>query len=106
MAIKIYIFGEASLWSRAGGQLELENDLQIFLGNRGRVTLDGEVPSGPQWNVDLLLYADTEDVESWILRLTTFMRQWGVLDRTLHFTIVRESDTSTWEHRRVKVDSV
>ncbi len=104
MPIKMYIFGEASMWYRHMlGTHDLENCLDAFLEDRGQVIYESDGNAGPQWNIDLQLYADNEDVDSLIQRLTTFMREWGVLDRTLHFTIVRESDTSTWEHRRVEM---
>jgi hypothetical protein len=102
MSIKIYIFGEGSMWySHILGKRDLENCLDAFLKDRGQVIYESDGHSGPQWNIDLQLYADNEDIDSLIQRLTTFMRQWGVLDRSLNFTIVRESDASTWEHRRV-----
>jgi hypothetical protein len=108
MPIKMYIFGEASLWYRPlfSDQQDLEDRLLAFLENRGEVIHDRDEHSGLQWNVDLRLYADGEDIDIWIQRLTSFLRQWGVLDRNLFFTIIRESDTSTWEHRRVDLDKL
>ncbi len=106
MPTKMYIFGEAGLWSRrsiATSRLDLEADLNNFLQDRGEVIWDGDEHKGPQWNIDLLLHADAEDVDGWIMRLAKFFRKWGIPDRTLSFTIVREGATSNWEHRRVQI---
>lgn len=105
MSTKIYIFGEACLWSRQGPvhEVELHPDLNNFLQDRGEVIWDGDEHSGPQWNVDVLIHTNAEDVEGWIQRLTAFLRDWGVQDRTLLFTIIREGVTSKWEHRSIEL---
>lgn len=108
MPTKMYIFGEASLWSsRSEHQsvFDLEHDLNNFMQDRGEVIWDGDENRGPQWNVDLLLHSDAEDIDGWIERLTTFLLAWGIPDRTLSFTIIREGAGSRWEHRQVKVAS-
>jgi|GEM_PF-6903370 len=107
MPTKMYIFGEAGLWNGRGalGELDLARDLNNFLQDRGEVIWDGDEHRGPQWNVDLLLHADPEDVDGWIERLTAFLGRWGVPDRRLSFTIIREGATSRWEHRMVEVAS-
>ena len=107
MSTKMYIFGEAGLWTSRGAlsELDLKRDLNDFLQDRGEVFWDGDEHRGPQWNVDLLLHADFDDVDGWIQRLTTFLRQWEILDRILFFTIIREGATAKWDHRRVEVAS-
>src|SRR5262245_63885598 len=98
MPTKMYIFGEAGLWTGRGAlsEFDLQHDLNNFLQDRGEVIWDGDEHRGPQWNVDVLLHADPEDVDGWIQRLTAFLRQWGVIDRTLSFTIIREGAISKW----------
>ena len=107
MPTRMYIFGEAGLWNcrrhAASAEYDLERDLDNFLQDRGEVIHDRDEHSGPQWNVDLLLHTDADDVEGWIQRLTAFLRRWGVPDRTLSFTIIRDGATSKWEHRRVDI---
>src|SRR5262245_9308898 len=108
MPTKIYIFGNGWLWSwrrPQEGVPELERDLNDFLQDRGEVICDRDEHTGPQWNVDLLLHADPDDVDNWVQRLTAFLRQWGVSDHTLSFTIIRQGATSTWEHRQVNLAS-
>jgi hypothetical protein len=105
MTTKIYIFGEAGLWSNhrsPTNEFDLERDLTDFLQNAGEVIWDGDEHRGPRWNVDLLLYDDA-DIETWIQRLVAFLQQWGVLDRTLSFTIIRDGAGTNWEHRRIDV---
>jgi hypothetical protein len=106
VATKIYIFGEASLWSSRmppRRTKDLERDLNHLLQDAGEVTWDGDEDSGTCWNVDLLLYNDTE-VETWIRRVVTFLREWGVPDRTLSLTIIWEGGAeSRWEHRRIEI---
>jgi hypothetical protein len=106
VSTKMYIFGEGRLWtdrSPSASCSDLERDLRHFLQDRGEVIWDGDEHCGPQWNVDLLLHAEPEDVDGWIDRLTAFLRLWGISDRTLSFTIIREGTTSKWEHRRIEV---
>lgn len=106
MPTRMYIFGEAGLLScrhPSASCSELEHDLDNFLQDRGEVIWDGDEHRGARWNVDLLLHADPEDVDGWIRRLTEFLRQWGIRDRTLSFTIIREGAASAWEHRQVNV---
>jgi hypothetical protein len=105
MSMKLYIFGEEGLWcSRSPGasRFDLERALDDFLQYRGEVIWDGDEHRGPRWNVDVLLHEDAEDVDDWIQRLTAFFRQWGVQDRRLAFTIIREG-APKWEHRRVEI---
>ena len=72
MAPDIYIYAKTSL---GRGRDELEDDLEDFLGEVGEVTGGG---SGlPGWNVDLTL-VDDADLESWVVKLVLFLRQWGV----------------------------
>jgi hypothetical protein len=106
MPTKMYILGEAGLWRRPGAlatRLDLERDLNNFLQGRGEVIWDGDEHRGSQWNVDLLLHEEAEDVSGWVRRLTAFLRQWGIPDHTLSFTIIREGDPPRWERRRVEV---
>ena len=105
MPTKIYIFGDTPLWSSRNprdSEFDLMRDLNDFLQDRGEVIHDGDEHLGPRWNVDVLLHADPEDVDGWVRRLTAFLRQWGVPDGALSFTIIRDG-APQWEHRRVEV---
>jgi hypothetical protein len=102
---KMYIYGEAGLWSSRGppSEFELERALDNFLQDRGEVIWDGDEHRGPPWNVDLLLHGEAHDVDAWVERLAAFLLGWGVQDSTLNFTIIREGTPPTWEHRRVEI---
>jgi hypothetical protein len=107
VATKLYILGEVGLWSSNGPLYHLSNlehALNNLLQGDGEVIRDRDEHTGVCWNVDLLLYDDA-GVESWIQRLVAFFRQWGVLDRSLFFTIIRDGAGSQWEHRRIEVAS-
>jgi hypothetical protein len=66
------------------------------------VIWDSDGNRGLCWNADLLLY-DGADVEAWIRRLIAFLRQWGVLDRAISFSIIREGGQSKWDTRIIEV---
>jgi hypothetical protein len=103
MSTKIFIYGEGGLLSvhhPVARVDDLESALDTLLGAAGRVIWDGDEHTGPRWNVDLLLYNDAE-VEAWILKLVTFLRQWGVVDRTLSFTIIPGKEAAQWERRLI-----
>ena len=106
MATKIYIFGETRCWSTRkpiSDVFDLRRDLNHLLQDAGEVIWDRDEHSGTCWNVDLLLYNDAE-VETWIRRVVTFLREWGVPDRTLSLTIIWEGGAeSRWEHRRIEI---
>jgi hypothetical protein len=106
MATQIYIFGEGPLWNARGAskELDLHSAVYALLQGDGELTWDGDEHSGPCWNVDLLLYNDAE-VETWVRRLVDFFRKWGVTDRALSFTIIREGAGPRWEHRRIEMSS-
>ncbi len=106
MATTMYIFGESALLCWRSGrarELDLKYDLENFLQDRGKVLWNQNEDHGLQWNVDLLLQADPDDVDGWIQRLTTFLRQWGVQDRILLFTTVRAGTPPKWDHRCVEI---
>src|SRR5262245_55334347 len=98
---RIYIYGNAGLWHRYDAMLglyHLEEDLNDFLQDAGRVTWDEH--KGRGWNVDLLLYEDA-DIDDWVQRLIAFLREWGVPDDAFTITIHPESSGETV--RRVEV---
>lgn len=113
MSIKMYIFGEAGLLPRNGRPMsssDLEHALNDFLQGRGEIIWGGDwecdAHIGPEWNVDLLLHADTDDIDGWIQRLAAFFRQWGIPDRTILFTVIWEDGTTwRWEKHLVEVAS-
>jgi len=105
MTTKLYIFGDAPLFSvRNPGfdRWDLERDLENLILGAGEVIWDGDEHNGPNWNLDLLLYDDAA-VDIWIRKLVLFFKQWGVTDRSISFTIVREAAESSRENRRIEV---
>jgi hypothetical protein len=103
MAAKIYIFGAGSR-----DMVGLSRHLNDLLQGAGEVIYDRDEHTGPNWNVDVLLYYDA-DLEAWIQRLASFFEQWGVWDSILSFTIIKNvlsngnlTIESKWENRQIE----
>jgi hypothetical protein len=104
MPTRLYIFGNAGLWpGRDGlhGPWDLRGAVNRFVQGSGEVTWDGDYHIGPGWSVDLLLYDD--DIDSWVQKLATFMRDWGVPDNPISFTISSESRDGEIVIRKVEI---
>jgi hypothetical protein len=104
VATFIYIYSkQSSPTLEREGRFGLEDDLEAFLAGVGEVTGGGSATKVCQWNIDLELTADAE-LETWIARISDFLRNWGVPEDT-HFVIVPDDWAKGVETRRVNVFS-
>ena len=56
----------------------------------------------PGWGVELLLHHDA-DIDGWVRRVAAFLRQWGVPDGPISFTITSGNDVVGMNCRRVDI---
>jgi len=77
MTASVFIYShESSPALLRDGRQGLEAALQRLLGQDGDVTGGGSGTASCAWNIDLEI-TDSEALESWLLRLASFLRAWG-----------------------------
>src|SRR5207253_515887 len=78
MGFDIYIHSaQTSPAMESEGRSGLENDLEGFLGDAGRLSGAGFGVGSSSWNVDLALH-DDEHWREWVEGVVQFLRAWGV----------------------------
>jgi hypothetical protein len=78
MSFDLYIHSaQSSPRMEVEGRYGLEDDLEEFLGEAGRLSGAGVGIGSLQWNIDLELDGD-EHWQAWVDRVVRFLREWGV----------------------------